>query len=277
MCDICRRSNVQVMRFFEEADDDNSGEINVDEFITVIKSILARIAEGTFDEEEIKDSREEIRIISEEEEALLNVWAIVTNRSTGNILKKRMLRLIETNFKARRLLRRVHPDFETACRQKFFSDILLLHNAPHYGDKFWLKQKHLKFGKVDQGEFIAAALHSLKQYRKQKVAKAQLKRVLLIQKITRGFITRRKRRRILAAVKIQSCYRCYVARKRVARIWQIRREEASTLIQKIIRGYLGRKTYKRWWSSREIQRVWRGFTGRQKVKELKGLRAQWGV
>ena len=35
------------MRFFEEADDD-SGEINVDEFITVIKSILARIAEGTF-------------------------------------------------------------------------------------------------------------------------------------------------------------------------------------------------------------------------------------
>ena len=130
---------------------------------------------------------------------------------------------------------------------------------------------------MDQGEFIAAALHSLKQYRKQKVAKAQLKRVLLIQKITRGFITRRKRRRILAAVKIQSCYRCYVARKRVARICQIRREEASTLIQKIIRGYLGRKTYKRWWSSREIQRVWRGFTGRQKVKELKGLRAQWGV
>ena len=109
----------KVMRFFEEADDDNSGEINVDEFITVIKSILARIAEGTFDEEEIKDSREEIRIISEEEEALLNVWAIVTNRSTGNILKKRMLRLIETNFKARRLLRRVHPDFETASRQSF--------------------------------------------------------------------------------------------------------------------------------------------------------------
>ena len=192
-------------------------------------------------------------------------------------MKKKILRLIETNFKARRLLRRVHPDFESACRQNFFADILLLHNAPHYGNKFWLKQKHLKFGKVDQGEFIKAALHSLKQYRKQKVAKAQLKRVLLIQKITRGFITRRKRRRFFAAVKIQCCYRRYIARKTVAGIRQIRREQASIIIQKIARGYLGRKAYKRCWSSREIQRVWRGFTGRQKVKELKGLRAQWGV
>ena len=49
----------KVMRFFEEADDDNSGEINVEEFISVIKSILARIAEGKFDEEETKDSKEE--------------------------------------------------------------------------------------------------------------------------------------------------------------------------------------------------------------------------
>ena len=140
-----------------------------------------------------------------------------------------------------------------------------------------VKQKHLKFGKVDQGEFIEAALHSLKQYRKQKVAKAQMKRVLLIQKICRGFITRREIKRKLAALKIQNCFRCYVARQKVKNIRYIRRTNASIEMQRVIRGHLGRMKFKRHWSARDIQRVWRGYKGRQKVKELRDIKAEWAV
>ena len=248
--------------------------MSVTEFIQVIKDILAKGPEDGEDDD-INENVEELRIISEEEEALLNVWNLVTNKSTGKILKKKLLRLIECNFNARRILRRVHPEFEIACRQKFFIDILLLHNTPPYADKFWIKQKHLKFGKVDQGEFIEAALYSLVQYRKQKVAKAQLKRVLLIQKICRGFVIRRKTKRNFSAQKIQNCYRCYIARQRVKNIRFIRQTNASIEMERVIRGHLGRRKFKRHWFAREIQRVYRGFKGREQVKELKAKMSEW--
>ena len=112
--------------------------------------------------------------------------------------------------------------------------------APHYGDKFWLKQKHLKFEKwIKENLLQQLYIHSNSTENK---SCDSVKTGLLIQKITRGFITRRKGEEFWA-VKIQSCYRCYVARKRVARICQIRREEASKLIQNHT-SYLGRKLIK---------------------------------
>ena len=257
----------RLVAYFETADDDKSGDIDATEFLTIVQALLAqKDAPGTEEENDDDDDASPLRILTEEEEALLNVWNLLTGSSPDPMSKRILLHSLESNFPARRMLRKVHSDFETALRMEHFTDVLLLWNAPAYADAFWLKQKQMKFGQVNEGEFILAGQHALKTFRREREAQRRLRFVVRIQALCRGFVLRQQKHRATEALREQ------------------RRARAVVELQRVWRGHVGRcraqrfaEVRRRTISAGEIQRVWRGYTGRQRAQHIADEKAAWGV
>jgi Ca2+-binding EF-hand superfamily protein len=259
----------RIMKYFEEADQDQSGEIDGAEFGAIIKAVMER---GDIEEDDVVEE-EEIRIITIEEEALLNVWNIISNYSDEELSKREVLKLVEGNFKARRTLRKIDETFETALRQKHFTSAIASWNAPCYAESFWLRQKQLKFGKIGQNDFILCGLQAYDTYKRKTTAKKYLNLVIMVQSMCRGWVQRKRRRKHTSAVAIQRVFRGFAAR---FKLWRERREKAAVVIQRIYRGARDRALVTRIFSAREIQRVYRGHLGRVKVQIIKDKRASYG-